>query len=40
MVEFGNVPDKKLIDEKIGDAINYLILLEGLLDERAERSKH
>jgi len=26
-----------LIDEKIGDLINYLILLEGLLDRRLER---
>ena len=29
-----NPPDKKYINEKIGDAINYLIILEGLLKER------
>ena len=27
----GNFPTEELVDEKIGDAINYLILLEGLL---------
>lgn len=29
----GIKPSKKLIDEKIGDSINYLILLEALLNE-------
>ena len=29
--------DPSLIDEKIGDAINYLILLEGMLAERIEQ---
>jgi hypothetical protein len=29
-----NLPDRKTIDEKIGDAINYLILLEALIAER------
>lgn len=28
------VPTREMIDEKIGDAINYLILLEALLVER------
>ena len=28
------IPSDKLIDEKIGDAINYLIILEGLIKER------
>lgn len=28
--------DEELIDEKIGDAINYLILLEALIQERRE----
>jgi len=27
-------PSKELINEKIGDAINYLIIIEGLLKER------
>lgn len=27
-------PDHAMIDEKIGDAINYLILLEAVLKER------
>jgi hypothetical protein len=30
----GYVPDDKLIDEKFGDAINYILLLEGLIKER------
>jgi hypothetical protein len=30
----GPIPDKSLINEKIGDSINYLILLKGLLYER------
>lgn len=30
----GYVPTKAMVNEKIGDAINYLILLEALLDER------
>jgi hypothetical protein len=28
------VPSDELVDEKIGDAINYLIILEGLIKER------
>jgi len=28
------IPSDELIDEKIGDAINYLIILEGLIKER------
>lgn len=31
-----HTPSKELIDEKIGDSINYLILLEGLLIKRRE----
>ena len=27
-------PSEELINEKIGDAINYLIIIEGLLKER------
>jgi hypothetical protein len=30
----GIVASKERVDEKIGDTINYLILLEGLLEER------
>lgn len=29
--------DEALIDEKIGDCVNYLLLLEGLLKERYEK---
>jgi hypothetical protein len=34
-VDEGKTPQKKLFDEKIGDSINYHILLEALLLERA-----
>ena len=30
------VPTDELLDEKIGDAINYLIILEGLIKERGD----
>ena len=30
----GQVPTDELLDEKIGDAINYLIIIEGLIKER------
>lgn len=33
-----NKEDLALWDEKIGDAINYLVLLEGLIRERVDRS--
>lgn len=33
-VEAGALPNEAVVDEKIGDAINYLILLEALLAER------
>lgn len=33
------VPDKKLIDEKFGDAHNYLYLLEGLITERKKNAE-
>ena len=29
----GKIPDEKLLEEKIGDAINYLILIEGMCKE-------
>lgn len=31
--ELGKIPSKALVEEKIGDAINYLILLEGMFQE-------
>jgi len=31
------VPTDELLDEKIGDAINYLIILEGLIKERGDQ---
>lgn len=34
MLENGILPSEEKIDEKIGDSINYLILLEALLKER------
>lgn len=33
-VESGKIPTPELINEKIGDSINYLILLEAILSER------
>jgi uridine kinase len=35
----GHIPDEKLIEEKIGDAINYLILIEGMFKEDLMLSK-
>ena len=32
----GEVPTDELLEEKIGDAINYLIILEGLIKERGD----
>lgn len=29
----GKIPDQKVLEEKIGDAINYLILIEGMFKE-------
>ena len=31
------VPTDELLEEKIGDAINYLIILEGLIKERGDQ---
>ena len=36
-LERGCYPSKELIDEKVGDSINYLILLKALMYERIER---
>jgi hypothetical protein len=33
----GEVPTDELLEEKIGDAINYLIILEGLIKERGDQ---
>jgi hypothetical protein len=30
------IPSQELVDEKIGDAINYLIIIEGLIKERGK----
>ena len=30
------IPSHELVDEKIGDAINYLIIIEGLIKERGK----
>jgi hypothetical protein len=35
----GKLPDEKLLEEKIGDAINYLILIEGMFKEEYEPVK-
>lgn len=32
----GIIPTKAFLDEKIGDSINYLLLLEGLIEERRQ----
>jgi len=34
VVSSGRVPTQEVISEKFGDAINYLLLLEGLLEDR------
>lgn len=34
--ETGNPPKLEILEEKIGDAINYMILLETLIQERIE----
>ena len=34
MVAGGRLPSKETLAEKIGDSINYLLLLEGLIEER------
>lgn len=36
-VSEGRKVTQDLVDEKIGDVINYMVLLEGLLTERSER---
>ena len=33
-IDSGKMPSRELVDEKIGDHINYLILLEGLIYRR------
>ncbi len=35
----GKIPDEKVLEEKIGDAINYLILIEGMFKEDMEPQK-
>jgi len=38
-LDIGNLPSEALLEEKIGDSINYLILLEGLIKERLQNAK-
>lgn len=38
-IEKGNFPNPSVIDEKIGDIINYMILLEAALKERYHSSE-
>ena len=38
-IEKGTIPTQHLLDEKIGDSINYLILLEALVNERHREGK-
>ena len=33
-------PNEPIVEEKIGDAINYLILIEGMLKERISKHKN
>lgn len=33
-IESGNVPDEALVSEKIGDLVNYSVLLEALIEDR------
>ena len=33
-IELGQLPSEDLVEEKFGDAINYLILLEAMIKER------
>lgn len=35
----GKIPDEKVLEEKIGDAINYLILIEGMFKDDMEPRK-
>lgn len=40
MLKRGVVPSKDMVAEKIGDSINYLLLLEGLIEEARELYTH
>jgi hypothetical protein len=33
------IPSKAMVEEKFGDAINYLILMEGMFKEEIEKSE-
>lgn len=35
----GKLPDEKVLEEKIGDAVNYLILIEGMFKEDLQPQK-
>jgi hypothetical protein len=38
-IEAGKMPSAEMVDEKVGDAINYLVLLEALIAEAREHQK-
>jgi hypothetical protein len=40
MIQSEEVPSQEWLDEKIGDSINYHILLEGLFTERLDAKPH
>ena len=39
MITTNNMPSKELVKEKIGDAVNYLILLEGIFNEDIDNTE-
>lgn len=40
MLDLGIIPSKEAVAEKIGDSINYLLLLEGLIEEARVLCNH
>ena len=38
-IKNGIIPSKELLEEKCGDSINYLILLEAMIKERMKKAK-
>ena len=39
IIGYNDLPSKELLEEKIGDSINYLILLEAMIKERMKKVK-
>lgn len=39
-IDAGKIPSREYVDEKIGDSINYLLLLEASLVDRIEKSNN